>query len=235
MTKAELPPLAEIQNRSRRAQVLDALRDAILDGDLKPGQPLTESDLATQLGVSRAPLREAMQVLNAEGLVEVVPYRGTTVKPLSMSDIEEVYNLRILLETFALQRIIERGDPDAAVAQLRAIYANMQDAARQGNINRVSEHDREFHKTVIILSRHNLLLSVWHVVSMRVRQIMALRNRQNRDLMQIARNHLPIIESIEKRDFEMASRAIHEHIASAADLIIEGWEGIMKPDGDGGK
>jgi DNA-binding GntR family transcriptional regulator len=202
--------------------VLDALRDAILDGDLKPGQPLTETDLAAQLGVSRAPLREAMQVLNAEGLVEAIPYRGTTVKTLTKSDIEEVYSLRILLETFALRRIIERGDPDD-VRQLRDLYTHMVVVAKQGNITRVSEIDREFHHTLIALSRHNLLLSVWHGVAMRVRQIMALRNRQNRDVMQVVRNHLPIIDAIEQRDYTLAENILREHIASAADIIIDQW------------
>lgn len=199
------------------------LRDAILDGDLKPGQPLTETELAAQLGVSRAPLREALQVLNAEGLVEVVPYRGTTVKQLTKSDIEEVYSLRTTLETFALQRIIERNDPEAP-ARLREIYELMVATAQQGNVNLVNEEDRRFHQTLIALSHHNLLLSVWHGVAMRVRQIMALRNRQNRDFVQIAHNHLPIIEAIEQRDLKRATKAIQQHIASAADIILDQWE-----------
>jgi DNA-binding GntR family transcriptional regulator len=229
MSKPELPQLSEISTKSRRAQVLDTLRDAILDGELKPGQALTETDLATQLGVSRAPLREALQILNAEGLVETVPYRGTTVKHLSKLDVEELYSLRILLETFAIQRIIERQHQTDAVA-LRVIYQHMGDAAKTGGLRQVSEIDRHFHTTLIDLSQHRLLLSVWHVVAMRVRQVMALRNRQNRDIMQIANNHLPIIEAIERYDLDAATRVIHQHIASAADLVLDGWESAS---GDG--
>ncbi|MGV2434584.1 MAG UNVERIFIED_CONTAM: GntR family transcriptional regulator [Anaerolineae bacterium] len=69
----------QISTKSLRERILDALRSAILSGELKPGQALVETDLAAQLGVSRAPLREAIQILNTEGLVTVVPYHGTTV------------------------------------------------------------------------------------------------------------------------------------------------------------
>ena len=78
--------LAPIPNKSLREHVLDALRDAILNGELKPGQTLVESDLATQLGVSRAPLREAIQILKTEGLLEAVSYKGTTVKHLEKKE-----------------------------------------------------------------------------------------------------------------------------------------------------
>ena len=78
-----LPSLTQITNKPLREQVLDALRDAIIQGEFKPGQPLVETELAAQLGVSRAPIREALQVLNSEGLLETIPYHGTTVRRLT--------------------------------------------------------------------------------------------------------------------------------------------------------
>ncbi|MEZ4671421.1 MAG: GntR family transcriptional regulator [Anaerolineae bacterium] len=100
------PLLHQIENRPLRERVLDALRDAIISGELKPGQDLVETELAASLGVSRAPLREALQILSSEGLVETIPYTGTTVKRLTRTDIEELYSLRSVLETFAIRRII---------------------------------------------------------------------------------------------------------------------------------
>jgi DNA-binding GntR family transcriptional regulator len=229
----QLPaPLHQIENKSRRERIIDALRDAIVSGELKPGQPLIETEIAAQLGVSRAPLREALQALSHEGLLETLPYRGTIVRNLTRADIEELYSFRGLLETFALRRIIERADP-ADVARLRQYFDAMLSAAQRGDVRAVNQSDREFHDTLIELSGHRLLQESWQTVSLRVRQVMALRNRQNSDLTRIAYNHIPIIEAISAGDTERAERLLNQHIASAGDLLAEMWEDTPpSPNGD---
>lgn len=214
--------LNHIENRSLRDRVLDALRDAIITGEFKPGQPLIETDLASSLGVSRAPLREALQILSTEGLVETIPYHGTTVRRLTKADIEELYSLRSVLETFAIQRVITQHNPEHAV-KLRKCFKDMLTAAETGDIKRVNEIDRQFHDTLIELSGHSLLMTSWNVVSMRVRQVMALLNRRNSDLKKIAYNHVPIIEAIEAEEVEKAVQLMEKHVAASGELIAEGW------------
>ncbi len=214
--------LNHIENRSLRDRVLDALREAIITGEFKPGQPLIETDLATSLGVSRAPLREALQILSTEGLAETVPYHGTTVRHLTKADIEELYSLRSVLETFAIRRMIDQHDPEH-VLRLRQCFEKMLAAAEANDIKRVNQIDREFHDTLIELSGHSLLLTSWNVVSMRVRQVMALLNRRNSDLKRIAYNHVPIIDAIEASDIDKAIELIKAHVAASGDLIAEGW------------
>jgi len=230
-TVSDLPQLTEVQSKSRREQVLDKLRDAILAGDFKPGQPLREVELASQLGVSRAPLREALQVLSAEGLVETVPYHGTTVRTLNKTDIEELYSLRSELESFAIRRVIATITP-VQIDQLRAIYERMRLAGVANDLKRLSAEDQIFHNTLITFSNHSLLVSIWNVVAMRVRQVMALRNKQNRDLVQVAMNHVPIIDAIAAKDMDRAIALIQQHAASAADLILDNWQ---YSDGENGK
>ncbi len=220
--KEPFASINQISNRSLRERILDVLRDAIISGELKPGQTLVESDLATHLGVSRAPLREALQILNTEGLLETIPYHGTTVRQLTRTDIEELYSLRIVLETFAIRRIIAQNDP-AQVADLRAIYEEMLVAAQAGDIKRVNVIDRQFHDRLIELSNHSMLLSIWNTVAMRVRQVMALTNMRNEDIKQIAFNHIPLLEALEAGDEAKATAIIEKHVASAGDLIAEGW------------
>lgn len=215
--------LGTLQNKPLRERVVEILTDAILTGELKPGQQLVETELAAQLGISRAPLREALQQLNADGLIDIVPYHGTTVKRLTGSDVEELYSLRLVLETFAVRRIIQRGDSQA-VQRLRELFTQMLAAGEAGDIRLVSAIDRDFHDALIELSAHSLLQSTWSGVSLRVRQVMALRNRRNTDIRQIAYNHLPIIEAIEKRDEAEALRLLQIHIESAGDLVAEGWD-----------
>ncbi len=219
--------LNHIDNKPLRDRVLDALRDAIVSGELKPGDPLIELELSAQLGVSRAPLREAIQILSREGLVETVPYRGSIVRNLSRRDIEELYSLRSVLESFAIQRIIQQKDPEQ-VARLRAVFDTMLVAAQQGDLKVVNNIDREFHDTLIELSDHNLLVMTWSSVSLRVRQVMALRNRRNSDITRIAYNHLPIIQAIEEGDESQALRLIREHVASSGDLLAENWDTVIE-------
>jgi DNA-binding GntR family transcriptional regulator len=214
--------LNHIENRSLRDRVLDALREAILTGEFKPGQQLIETELAESLGVSRAPLREALQILSTEGMVETVPYHGTTVRRLSKTDIEELYSLRSVLETFAIRRVVDHNNPEQ-VARLRKCFDDMLTAANAGDLKQVNQIDREFHDTLIELSGHSLLLTSWNVVSMRVRQVMALLNRRNSDLKKIAYNHLPIIEAIEAGEIEKAVQLMQNHVAASGELIAEGW------------
>ena len=215
--------LNHIESKSRREQIIDILREAIVSGELKPGQPLIEMDIAAQLGVSRAPLREAFQALSHEGLVETLPYRGTIVRKLDLADIEELYSFRSLLEEFALHRIIERKNPED-VELLRQHFNAMLEAAQRNDVRQVNIIDREFHDALISLSGHRLLQESWQTVSLRVRQVMSLRNRQNRVLTQVAYNHVPIIEAIARWDGDEAARLLREHIASAGDLLAEMWE-----------
>jgi DNA-binding GntR family transcriptional regulator len=96
-------------------------------------------------------------------------------------------------------------------------------AAEAGDLKQVNQIDREFHDTLIELSGHSLLLTSWNVVSMRVRQVMALLNRRNSNLRKIAYNHLPIIDAIETQESDKAVELIEQHVAASGELIAEGW------------
>ena len=208
------------------------MREAILTGELKPGQSLIEMDLSRQLGVSRAPIREALRILNSEGLIETIPYHGTTVRRLSKSDIEEIYSMRSLLETFAVEQVIRARNPEY-LQRLRDKVEQMILAGRDNNINTVNILDRDFHDALIDMSGHSLLLSMWQTVAMKVRQVMALVNRRNTDLTQIARNHLPLLEAMERGDVPRAVELLQKHIASAGDLAAEYWRTDSKTIGEG--
>lgn len=210
----------EINNIPLSKKVADVLREAILSGELKPGDALVETALAAQLGVSRAPLREAMRSLSEDGLIETVPYKGTTVKTLSSKDIEEIYSLRGLHESFALKRIIERDRP-SDIKVLEEICINMQTAAKKQDFKALNHEDDQFHRQLILLAEHDMLTKIWDQLALHVRQIMALRNNLNRNPMEIAMNHPPIVKAIQNKDYQEASALIERHVASAKDLIID--------------
>lgn len=221
--------LHQIDNKPLREKVLDILREAIVSGELKPGQALVEMELASQLGISRAPLREALQVLSREGLVETAPYRGTIVRNLSRTDIEELYSLRTVLEEFAIRRVITL-NPPGAVPRLRKHFEDMLAAAEANNLRQMNHIDRLFHDTLIEFSGHKLLAATWSSVSMRVQQVMALRNLSNSDLKQVAYNHEAIVQAVADCREEEAVKLIHQHITTAGNLIAEMWEDSELPN-----
>lgn len=209
-----------VDTRPLRQQIAEALQRAILDGDLRPGAPLVEMDIAHQLGVSRAPVREALQLLARANLVETAPYRGTTVRRLSTRDVEEVYSMRALLEAFALRRAMAR-DREGLAAMLRASCDEMSASAARRDWAALAAEDARFHGVLVEHAQHALLEQAWRDLYVRVRQIMALRNRQNDDSMEVFYRHLPIVQAIETDDVEVAVRHLEEHIGSAADLVLD--------------
>ncbi len=216
----QLHAIAGVDTRPLRQQIADALQRAILDGELVPGAPLVEMDIAQRLGVSRAPVREALQLLGRANLVETAPYRGTTVRRLTPTDVEEVYSLRTALETFALRRAMAR-DRAQLAHDLRSSCDGMQAIAARSDWSRLAGEDARFHELLVGHAEHGMLKQVWSDLHMRVRQIMALRNLQNDDSMEVFYRHVPIVEAIEAGDVDAAVAALEAHIASAADLVLD--------------
>ena len=211
-----------IDNKPLRERIADVLRHSILTAELKPGETIVESVFADQFGVSRAPLREALQILNAEGLIELIPYHKTMVRRLTRADIEELYSLRNTLEAFAIKRIIQNTPLD--IEPLDICCAKMVDAALANDAQLVSVFDHQFHDTLITLSNHNLLISMWSSVSQRVHQVLALRDMRRKDIEAMARSHIPIIDAIRSRDLPLATNLIEIHIETASDLIVDLWD-----------
>jgi DNA-binding GntR family transcriptional regulator len=196
-------------------QVAERLRFAIVTGRLRPGEALTETRLAEQLGVSRAPIREAIQDLENDGLVETTPYRGKRVKPLTVREVSEIREMRQLFEVTAVRRIVGRG---VAVDVLWAPCRAMEAAAASGDRDALIAADEAFHRTLIQLSDHRLLAQLWAGLYLRIHQIMSLRNDRNVVLADIAGTHPPIVEALETGDVVRAVRLVSEHFDALADF-----------------
>ena len=215
LSRKPLGDIAPIQNFPLRMQIADRLRTAIISGRLQPGAVLVETALAEQMNVSRAPIREAIQILENDGLVETIAYKGKRVKPLTAREVEETYGLRELFEVSAVQRILDR---KVSVAPLWDCCAAMEQAVRADDYEALVAADEAFHRTLIQLSDHELLLSLWNNLYMRIHQIMALRNQGERNLSEIAGNHPPIVTALESGDRALATQLIASHTRALADF-----------------
>lgn len=219
---AQVKLQSRISNTPLREKIADMLRQSILSGKLKPGDPIVENTLADELGVSRAPLREALQILHTENLVEIVPYHKTTVRALKRRDIQELYSLRSTLEQFAIRLMIDNEVPD--IDRLHECYRKMLLAAEADDAAKTSQYDHQFHDTLMTLSGHSLLITTWGSVSQRVRQVLALRDLRRQDIQAMAQSHMPILEAIEKRDLALALQRIDAHIMTASAFIVDIWD-----------
>ena len=207
--------ITPIEQTPLRIQIAEMLRRAIVSGKLRPGSVLVEATLAEQMNVSRAPIREAIQILENDGLVETVAYKGKRVKPLTAREVEETYNLREVFEVMAVRRILQYGRP---VAALWAHCHEMDRAADAGDQDKLTAADEAFHRTLIQVADHDLLLASWNSLYLRIHQIMALRNTVQPNLFDISGTHPPIVRALEAHDVDEAVRLITDHTSSLANF-----------------
>src|SRR5688572_4522815 len=153
-------PLPRVQPRVLRQEVLVALRAAILNGEIAAGTRLLEADVAARMGVSRAPVREALRQLEQEGLVESFAHRGAVVTGLPEDEVDAIYELRALIESKAIERVCRTATPEQ-IATLDALVEEMQRARSRADTAEVAELDLRFHGRLIDLSGFSLLRHSW--------------------------------------------------------------------------
>lgn len=210
---------AELNQQPLSRTVLDAVRNAIVTGRLKPGEQVVQSQLASQLGVSRAPIREALNRLEEEGLVRNLPYKGTVVAPLTRTDIEELRSLRLVLERYAASLLI-LDITDDAIEEIEEIYQRMRRAAADDDPSAFDLADLEIHSKICELSGHGLLFEVWQIYATRFRRVLSLRNKVNRDLVALADMHIPLLEALRNEDAEAIESFYSNHGVDVTSVLV---------------
>lgn len=208
----------QVPHKSMRDMACSAIRQAILRGNLKPGDRLLEAEIARQMGISRAPVREAIRQLASEGLVVSYAHRGTFVTELSADDLWEIYTLRAAVESLAVRLVAEQATPEIILALKQAV-ADMAQAAQEGDLQRVADLDIAFHETLCRLSGHSRLLDTWLGMIVQIRIFIDLTHALYRPIEEMIRLHAEIVGYIENRQGREASEALTEHILDAGQRI----------------
>jgi DNA-binding GntR family transcriptional regulator len=214
-----------------RDSLRQALRDAILKGKLAPGEPINQVTLSKEFGVSRGPLREALSLLEEEGLVTNIPYRGTFVADFNDRIIQDTYSLRRVLEQFAVELAMMRSTP-AEMAELRAVYQNMVTAVNTGHMEQFHELDLAFHRQIYAMAEHELLLQMWTTIEANVERSIFYGNFQHQDEPSqiLLDSHRLILEAIESGDIAAAKREIDRQLNSACDTLVAKWKRYNSSD-----
>lgn len=218
----EMNNLNRVEPRTLKENVTEILRQSIIDGSLAPGTEFNQAQLAEKLGVSRGPIREAVGQLEQEGLIESIPYKGVIVTWLTPQYVEELYSVRVALETLAVQRGIERLQPKH-LAYLNNNIDEMREAARFEDMDRITKLDLKFHEYIVQMADHALLLRLWKLLEVGVRRCLHTRHKIYTSLDEVVGTHPQLVEAIAARNTEMATEALRTHITEAGEKILENW------------
>ncbi|POX37312.1 GntR family transcriptional regulator [Streptomyces sp. Ru73] len=207
-------PVRKPQRHSVRAQVLAALREALLSGELTPGAVYSAPALAESFGVSPTPVREAMQQLAVEGAVEVVPNRGFRVAERTPRDLAELAEVRAMLEVPAVLRLA-RTLPPERWEELRPQAAATVTAAGHGDCVAYAEADRAFHRALLALTGNRQLALVADDLHRRTVWPCGGAAVGVADLLADAADHMALLDALAAQDPALAERIIRDHLTGA--------------------
>jgi DNA-binding GntR family transcriptional regulator len=202
---ARSPSLAE--------QAADAIVTGVSAGALKPGQRLVETEVAGLLKVSRVPLREALKILETQGIVESIPHRGTRIASFDDTRVLQICEARIALERLALSYAVPiyRAEP-ALFARLDRIIALMARAADRLEWIEISKADLDFHREICRASGNSIVATLWEALARHVFIVFGHEIRDERDAPIMAPQHRRLRDLIAAADLETLNKEIESHI-----------------------
>jgi DNA-binding GntR family transcriptional regulator len=206
--------------RNASAVAADVIRAAIVDGRLEPGTRLKEEELARELGISRTPVREALLVLQTEGLLESAPNRGATVRSYEAVDLDDLYQLRAVLEGFAARRAATRISPED-VALLAESCERFEELRAADDVTELVRENVRFHEIILAAAGSGRLASLVRGV---VQLPLVYRSFYwySPDQKRISEHyHRQLTSALGGRDAERAEIVMKEHVLEARDFLVE--------------
>lgn len=214
----QLGELEPVTRRSTVEIISDELRTAIRYGSLEPGSQLGEAELAARLGVSRGPLREAMQRLVQEGLLRSEPHRGLFVVELDEHDVSDVYTARLAIERAACQLVMRRNRDGAAVA-LTAALNDLVKAARRRDRVAMSDADQAFHQALVRSSGSPRLARMADTLLVETRMCLHALQDTYPEPHDLVEEHRALVEAITAADEPLLLRLIEEHMTGSIERL----------------
>ena len=208
-----------IQPISKKDQVVAAIKDAILSGDIEPGDQIVESRMAHELGSGIPLVREALIALEHQGFVQKTPYKGTTVTKLAPNELQQVFQLRVELEPLAVEWARKNVTP-ADIEYLQALIKGMERAAQKVDLVQFYQHDLDWHRKLWALSGNTYLADVLERLVVPLFAFFLVKNkRERRAYVESAVVHGRIVEALRDKSAAEARRLMKES--------LRGWKEDM--------
>ncbi len=210
-------------NLPLRDEVFAYLRSGILKGELPYGTKLMEKKLADELGVSRTPVREALRMLQTEGLVIIKHGRGTFVSDISVEDIKDVLEVRASLEELAVRLCCNRIGEDE-MKHLIDVHEKFLDAVETGDIADIIKYDIDFHSAIYDSTKNKKLITLIKNMSDQIYRFRVSYIKQMEDYSPLAEEHKKIVRAIANNDASIAKEIAKEHIENQEKLILKTFD-----------
>lgn len=219
------------RHQTLREKILETIRDAILKGSLKPGERVSEPELAERFGISRTPIREAFRQLESEGYLQVIPRKGAVVASLSERDIEEFYAIKILLEGFAARMAAEKLT-EKDIERLESINERLAKIAKDGDVKNFFRVHNEFHEVFIKAAGNEKLYEMINHLVMRFKRLRLASLSQPGRMEVSVEEHRNMIEAFKKHDGERADSLVRHAATIGADVLIQSMSHSDNPKDD---
>ena len=202
------------QNRtSLRQAAYEAIKHRIITCDLKPGEVMSEAVLSDALGIGRTPVRQAIDHLMIDGLVEVLPRKGVVVRPISLDEIFQIIEVRLINEIHSARQAAERAT-DSDIEALESNLKRMVEATKRRDIENLMLLDREFHALLSRGSRNPILIELLRNLHERSLRLWFISLRADEQHKRVCDEHAAVVEAIRKHDPDSAEAAVKAHIES---------------------
>jgi len=208
------------QHQTLREKILDTIREAILNGELKPGEKVAEPELAERFGISRTPIREAFRQLESEGYLTVVPRKGAVVTALSERAVEEFYAIKSILEGYAAQISADKMT-EKDITKLETLNERLKILAEQGDVKTFFKIHNEFHDVFINASGNEKLAEIIHQMLLRFNRFrlasIALPGRMEMSV----KEHDALIKAFRRKDGATADALVRKTASFGGQVLIQ--------------
>jgi DNA-binding GntR family transcriptional regulator len=204
-------------------EVISSIFRAILDGHLKPGERLVEKTIAEEVGVSRSPVRQALQEMERQGIVLSIPRKGTYVASWTIENVEDFARVRVQLEGLAAEQAAKRIKIEEIESLINLVEEMYQAAANQA-VDREIDCDLKFHKQVVKSSRNNTLISVYGAIELRTQMYMIYEKYISPSIserMKLTREHMQIVDALKEGNSELAKELIQNNVLKAVEALLD--------------
>lgn len=208
-------------------QVYSILRKNICEGQYPSGFWMQEVELCEQLGVSRSPVRESLRRLVSDGLVINIPNRGTFVKEFTCKDIDEIFDMRVMLEGYAIRRS-RTNLTSARIEKLLDILDRMETTFRAGELEEYTRADEQLHNEIVMLGDNSIVSSTYYRVGSMNQQFRVLSLSVHQRFEESLGEHRQIIHALIEGKTELAEQVNHRHLELARECIKEQLEKKQK-------
>jgi DNA-binding GntR family transcriptional regulator len=228
---SQLSPTLGGEDRSLSVKVYEYLREAIIEGELQPGTRLLERELSARLEVSRIPVREALPQLEAEGLIETVPRRGSIVTQLTLRDISELFDVRTSLDVLAARTAAQqagRHPQGNASNRMTTAFERARLATESGSATEIAAANADFHVAILDAAGNRLLQALMAPINARVRWLFRLTSERDPHLL--CQEHGELHEAIVNGDADLASSLAFSHVERGRRPSLSSLAGILPAD-----